>query len=128
LILRKLAWLNGERGLAALERTTDVLISPHNENFPDPTMNRQTGLRVWYAGPGGGLLISVATLREAKLVLKTMGALTGHVGPTHGGLQWCASGQGWTEWRGGDGETIHDVPDDDVVFTPPELACAATVH
>jgi hypothetical protein len=107
---------------------TEVLTSPHNENFPDPTVIRQTGLRVWFAGSGSGLLISVATLREAKLVLKTIGALTGHAGPTHGGLQYCAPGQGWTEWRGGGGETIHDVPDSDVVFTPPEPALEVTLH
>ena len=94
-------------------------MSPHSDSFPDPTVPEDHALCVWYSGPRGGLLVSVDSLREAKLVMKTITATTGHGGRQQMGVQWCLPDQGWVEWRGSDGETIHDLSDEDAVFARP---------
>src|SRR5262249_35177030 len=108
------------------EGSTTVL-GPHNENFPDPNQQHEGALRVWYATPLGSVFISVASLREARLVIKVIAALTGHCAPRQMGVQWCRPTRGWVEWMGEDGETIHALPDDDPVFAQ-RLPMVAVTH
>ena len=99
----------------ALEQPLGV----HSENFPDPTATEERLLRVWFMSPPRYLFVSVDNLREARLVLKTVSALTGLTGPDVQGLQWYVPDQGWVEWAGADSESIHDLPDTDAVFARP---------
>jgi hypothetical protein len=105
-------------GPEALERP----MNPHSEHFPDPTATEERLLRVWFVSPPRYLFVSVDNLREARLVLKTVSALTALIGPKFQGLQWYQPDQGWVEWAGADGESIHDLPDTDAVFARPSRA------
>src|SRR5215212_8619202 len=108
-------------------KVATTLLGPHTNNFSDPHVPQEQSLRVWYvAMQSTVLLISVATLREARLVLKTIAGLTGQCAPAYMGVQWYRSGQGWLEWAGSAGETIHDLPDDDVIFAPPATDVSVT--
>lgn len=112
----------GESGPPAshmLSTATGQGLTVHSENFPDPTMSAEGLMRVWFVSAASYIFVSVDTLREARLVLKTISALTGLTGPKTQGLQWYRPDQGWVEWSGGEGETIHDLPDSDAIFARP---------
>jgi hypothetical protein len=64
------------------------------------------------------IFVSIDSLREARLVLKTISALTGLISPKLQGLQWYLPDQGLVEWTGADGETIHDLSEP-TRFRPP---------
>lgn len=100
----------------------------HSENFPDPTQPEEGRMRVWFAPPQRYLFISVDDLREAKLVIKTITALTGLADPRYVGVQWYQPDQGWIEWTGADGTSIHDLPDTDEVFAPSSKAVRQLLH
>jgi hypothetical protein len=88
----------------------------HCDNFPNPKGSEDRLMRVWFMTSNGYFLISVDSLREARLVVKTVTALTGLSEQGHTGVQWHLPDQGWVEWTGADGETIHEIADSDLVF------------
>ncbi|MDX6751795.1 hypothetical protein SH611_18470 [Geminicoccaceae bacterium 1502E] len=90
----------------------------HTINFPDPHQNRVGAFRVWLSA-GGGLLVSVDNPREARLVLKTVMALSGGLDARSAGLQQCAADGQWAEWADAGGRGIHELDDEDLLFMPP---------
>lgn len=90
----------------------------HTANFPDPHRDRPGAFRVWLAA-GSGLLVSVDGPREARLVLKTVMALTGALDPGTAGLQQCRDDGSWAEWHDSGGRRIHELDDDDPLFMAP---------
>ena len=91
---------------------------PHTANFPDPKASRPGALRVWL-NFGNGLVISVDSPREARLVLKTAIALFGLLDAQRLGLQQCADDGTWQEWTDASGRRIHELDDDNLLFLPP---------
>lgn len=92
--------------------------SQHTANFPDPHHDRPGAFRAWLSA-GGGLVISVDGPREARLVLKTVMAVTGALDAAAAGLQQCADDGTWAEWVDARGRRIQELDDDDPLFMAP---------
>ena len=92
--------------------------NPHTTNFPDPNGFRPGALRVWL-NVRGGLVISIDSPREARLVLKTVLVISGCLNAQLSGLQQCTDDGVWQEWTDASGRRIHELDDQDLLFLPP---------